>query len=52
MIGRTTMPGVCMSTSRKVIPAWRLPSLRVLTSRNIQLAFWACVVQIFVPSIT
>ena len=52
MIGRTVSPGVSIGVSRKLIPAWGLPSVLVRTSRNIQLAKWAWVVQIFVPLTT
>ncbi|MNW01900.1 hypothetical protein D3C71_1976050 [compost metagenome] len=48
-IGRTVMPGSAMSISRKLMPCWRLPSLLVRTSANMRLAWWAWVVQIFVP---
>ncbi len=52
MIGRTVRPGASMGVSRKLIPACGLPSVAVRTSRNIQLAKWAWVVQIFEPLTT
>jgi len=48
-IGSTVIPGVAMSSSRKLIPACGLPSLDVRTSANMRLAKWAWVVQIFDP---
>lgn len=49
MIGATVIPGVAISSSRKVIPCCGLPSKRVRTKQNIRLAWWAWVVQIFEP---
>jgi hypothetical protein len=52
MIGRTVIPGVFRSTSRKEMPAWGLPSVLVRTSRNSHSAQWASEVQIFWPLTT
>ena len=52
MIGRTVIPGVAMSTSRKEMPSCFLACLSVRTSRKIQFASVASVVQIFWPLTT
>ncbi|MNC50316.1 hypothetical protein D3C75_995490 [compost metagenome] len=52
MIGRTLMPGVAMSISRKEMPrcCWACGSVR--TRQKIQLACWPRVVQVFWPLTT
>ena len=52
MIGRTLIPGLSISSSRKVIPCCGLPSRWVRTRQNMRLAKWAWVVQIFEPDRT
>ena len=47
--GRTVMPGVFMSMSRKEMPSWRFSPDVVRTRQNIQSACWAKVVQILWP---
>ena len=49
MIGRTVMPGVFMSISRKQMPSCAWPSGSVRTRQKIQSACWASVVQVFWP---
>jgi len=49
MIGFTLIPGVFISSSRKVMPCCGLPSNFVRTRQNMRLAWWAWVVQIFEP---
>src|SRR3546814_10478413 len=48
-IGRTLMPGLCMSSSTNVMPRCGLGSRELRTSANIQFETCACVVQIFEP---
>ncbi|MND01595.1 hypothetical protein D3C83_206430 [compost metagenome] len=51
--GRTVMPGVFMSMSRKEMPSWRLDRLEsVRTRQKIQSAMCPSVVQIFWPLTT
>ena len=52
MIGRTVIPGRSMSKTRKLIPAWGLPSVLVRTRQKMRFDQWAWVVQIFEPVIT
>ena len=52
MIGRTVMPGVFMSISRKEMPSCALAVGSVRTRQNIQSAYCASVVQIFWPLTT
>ncbi|MOA19089.1 hypothetical protein D3C78_1394440 [compost metagenome] len=52
MIGRTVMPGVFMSISRKEMPRCCCASGSVRTRQKIQSACWARVVQIFWPFTT
>ena len=52
MIGRTVTPGLRISRSRKVIPAWRLGSSEVRVRQNIQSALCAPLVHTFSPSTT
>ncbi len=52
-IGRTVMPGDCISTSRQVMPScFAPPPLWVRTSRIIHFAHIATDVQIFWPLTT
>jgi hypothetical protein len=41
-----------MGISRKLMPAWGLPSVRVRTRQKMWSANWACVVQILLPVTT
>ncbi len=52
MIGRTVTPGVSSGTSRKEMPSCFLAALSVRTSRKIQFASVARVVQVFWPLTT
>ena len=49
MIGRTVMPGLFMSISRKLMPVCGLPSFAVRTRQKIQSPYWPSVVQVFWP---
>ncbi|MNL75396.1 hypothetical protein D3C87_2011940 [compost metagenome] len=49
MMGRTVMPGVFMSISKKEMPVCFVPSVLVRTRQKIQLACWPSVVQVFWP---
>ncbi|MNN46663.1 hypothetical protein D3C81_1610520 [compost metagenome] len=49
MIGRTLMPGVAMSISRKEMPRCCCASGSVRTRQKIMLACWPRVVQVFWP---
>ncbi|MDT4874491.1 hypothetical protein FQZ97_1097960 [compost metagenome] len=49
MIGRTLMPGVFMSISRKLMPRCCWASGSVRTRQKIRLACWPRVVQVFWP---
>ena len=51
-MGRTEMPGVFMSISRKLMPSCLRAACSVRTSANIQSASCAKVVQIFWPLTT
>ena len=51
-IGRTVMPGVFMSASRKLMPSCFFAALSVRTSRKMCVASWARVVQVFWPLTT
>ncbi len=48
-MGRTVMPGVFMSASRKLMPSCFLADLSVRTSRKMWVASCASVVQVFCP---
>ena len=48
-MGRTVTPGDFMSTSRKLMPVWGLPSLLVRTRQKIHSPYWPSVVQVFWP---
>ena len=48
-MGRTVMPGLFMSMSRKLMPVCGLPSLLVRTRQKIQSPYWPRVVQAFWP---
>jgi hypothetical protein len=49
MIGRTVMPGLFMSISRKLMPVCGLPSVLVRTRQKIHSPYWPIVVQVFWP---
>jgi len=49
MMGRTVMPGLFMSISRKLMPVCGLPSVLVRTRQKIHSPYWPSVVQVFWP---
>ncbi len=48
-MGRTSMPGLSMSTKRAVIPLWADSAVPVRVSRTQRWAYWARLVQTFWP---